>query len=275
MPEPRDPHTLRLGYHNRANFAQLLYPLDAGWVGPESPWKLQLVHETHKALTAGLLEGDLDATFIPPAGAQRSGNKLAPLGGWGLACAGASETAILLAPRRIDLIDGEDVAIPPQEEGSTAEHLLRTLIAPYYGVTLNLRTEGEEGYDQAAARLMFGNEAIREGELAKAQGRVAEDLGLAWWILTGLPMVWELLCYRRDLEERKPGATAALQNSIRLSQRAATEQASSVLDATASTIGLKLDRVKELFARQTYTLGPNEQKGLATFLDMAGRARAI
>jgi predicted solute-binding protein len=222
-----------------------------------------------------LLEGDLDAAFIPPADAQKWGHKLAPLGGWGMACAGASETAILLAPRRIDLIDGEYVAIAPNEQGSTAEHLLRTLVTPYYGVTLKLCTQGEEGYDQAASRLMFGNEAVREGELAKARGEVAEDLGLAWWILTGLPMVGDLLCCRRDLEERKPGATAALQVTLRLSQRTASEQAKSIVDATASSLNVKPDRVKELFARQTYTLGANEQKGLAMFLDMAGRAKAI
>ena len=62
---------------------------------------------------------------------------------------------------------------------------------------------------------------------------------------------------------------------MKLSQRAASEQASSVLDVAATRLGLPTARVKELFARQTYTLGTNEQKGLATFLDMAGRAKAF
>lgn len=270
-----NPGALRLGYHNRANFAPLLYPLEVGWVGPEWPWKLQTVHGVQTELTAALVEGDLDAAFIAPADAQKWGRKLAPLGGWGLACAGAAETAILLSPRRIDLIEGENVAISPLEEGTTADQLLRTLLTPYYGVTLKLCTHGDEGYDRATARLMFGNEGIREAELARAKDAVAEDLGLAWWILNGLPMVWDMLCYRRDLEERKPGATAAFQSTLRQSQRSATEQASSVLDATSQLLSLPPNRVKELFARQTYSLGPNEQKGLALFLDMAGRAKAI
>jgi predicted solute-binding protein len=275
MSGPGDTHTLRLGYHHRVNFAPLLYPLEAGWVGAESPWLLQVVDQRHKALAESLLAGDLDAAFIAPADAQKWGSKITPLGGWGLACAGASETAILLAPRRIDLIDGESVAISPLEEGSAADHLLRTLIAPYYGVTLNVSTQSGEGHDRAVARLVFGDEAVREGEAAKAKGEVAEDVGLAWWILTGLPVVWEVLCYRRDLDARKPGATAALQAAIRLSQRSATEQASSVVDVAAAGLNLNPNRLKEMFARQTYTLGPNEQKGLATLLDMAGRAKAI
>jgi chorismate dehydratase len=275
MSGPGERHTLRLGYHHRANFAPLLYPLEAGWVGLESPWRVDTPDLPHGELTQALLADDLDAAFVPAAGAQKWGSKIAPLGGWGLACAGAAETAIMLAPRRIDLIDGEFVAIPPPEEDSAADHLLRTLIAPYYGIHLNVSTQGEDGYDRAVAHLTFGDEAPRAGEAARERDEVAEDLGLAWWILTGLPMVWEVLCYRRDLDERKPGATAALQAAIRLSQRTANEQTGSVLDAAASRLSLKPARLKDLFARQTYTLGPNEQKGLATFLDMAGRAKAI
>lgn len=268
-----DRNTIRLGYHRRANFAPLLYPLEAGWVGPASPWKLELVDGRQPELVDALLEGDLDAAFIPAMSAQKWGQKLTPLGGWGLASSGVTETALLLAPRRIDLIDGEVAAISPDVEGTTAEHLLRTLITPYYGITLKLQTRDDEGYAEAPSRLTFGNEAVREGESAKAGGRIAEDLGLAWWVLTGLPMVWELLCNPRSLEANKPGAAAALQAILKSSQRAATEQASTVLDAAAAALALKPERVKELFARQTYTLGTNEQKGLATFLDMAGRVR--
>ncbi|MEO5951040.1 MAG: MqnA/MqnD/SBP family protein, partial [Chloroflexia bacterium] len=121
--------------------------------------------------------------------------------------------------------------------------------------------------------LMFGDGAIREGELVKAQGKVAEDIGLSWWVLTGLPMVWEILCAPRSLEDRKPGAGVVLQNVLKASQRSAVEQISTVLEATAGSLGLPVGRVKELFGRQTYVLGANEQKGLAQFLDMWGRTK--
>jgi predicted solute-binding protein len=228
----------------------------------------------HPELVDALLEERLDAAFIPAIAAQKWGKKLAPLGGWGLTSAGTTETALLLAPRRIDLIDGESVAIMPGEVGSTADHLLRTLITPYYGITLKLLTHEDDGYAEASSRLTFGNEAVKAGEAEKANGKVAEDLGLAWWVLTGLPMVWEMLCHPRTLEENKPGAITAIQSALKSSQRAAAEQANTVVEAAAAAVSLKPDRLKELFARQTYTLGNNEQKGLATFLDMAGRAKA-
>lgn len=274
---PQEPSAqlLRLGYHNRANFAPLLYPLEAGWVAPPSPWSLDIENAAPAELLEGLLSEDLDAAFVTPASAQQNGKKITPLGGWGLAVAGKAETALFLSPRRIDLIDGGDVSITPEAEGSTADHLLRTLITPYYGIKLNVHTPGSEGYDASGPRLLFGDGAPGNGAEVTAAGWAVDDISLAWWVMTGLPMVWELLCYRRDLANRKPGAVEALQNLMKLSQRAATEQASSVLDVAATRLGLPTARVKELFARQTYTLGTNEQKGLGTFLDMAGRAKAF
>jgi predicted solute-binding protein len=269
-----DLHILRLGYHDRANFLPLLYPLKAGWVGPESPWRLEIVNETPAALLSELLDGNLDAAFVTPAGAQLHGNKIAPLGGWGLAGAGATETALLLAPQRLDLIDGSDLAITSEAAGSAAEHLLRTMLVPYYGIKLNLRKPGEQEYSEAGARLLYSDDAARQAA-SKPGGWVAEDMGLAWWVLTGLPMVWEVLCAPRDLQVKKPGAPETLQSLVRLSQRSAAEQSASLLQEAAARLKIDKTRIKELFVRQRYTLGQEEQKGLAHFLDMAARAKAI
>ncbi len=269
-----DFHILRLGYHDRANLLPLLYPLKAGWVGPESPWKLEIVNDTPAALLASLLTGGLDAAFVTAAGAQLHGSKIMPLGGWGLAASGAVETARLLAPQRIDLIEGSDVAILPEADGSPSEHILRTILAPYYGITLNLHKPGDPEYNEAGARLLYGDNAAKEAA-ANPAGWVAEDMGLAWWVLTGRPMVWELLCAPRNLQAPKPGASEAIQSLMRLSQRTATEQSSTILQEATTLLTLDQKRIKELFARQRYTIGPEEQNGLAHFLDMAARAKAI
>jgi predicted solute-binding protein len=266
---------LRLGYQDRANFAPLVYAMEAGWTAPPSPWALEIVHEGQGKLLEGLLDGEVDAAFVTPADAQQEGKKITPLGGWGLAVAGRAETALFLSPKRIDLIDGGDVAVMPEAEGSTAEYLLRTLITPYYGIKLGVHREGEEGFDAEGARLVFGDGAPGRGMEAAKAGWAVDDISLAWWVMTGLPMVWEVLCYRRDLVSRKPGAVEAIQSLMKASQRAGAEQASSVVDVAAGRLGLAEGAVKELFGRQSYVLGSNEQKGLARFLDMAGRGDVI
>src|SRR5437870_2384582 len=123
-------HTLRLGYHDRANLMPLLYPIKAGWVAPQSPWGLEVVNAHPLALLDEVLAGNLDAAFLPPAALTQHGEggrpedvSLHSPGGWGLASEGRSETAILLAPQRLDLMDGGQVAITPAAHGSTAEHL--------------------------------------------------------------------------------------------------------------------------------------------------------
>lgn len=270
-----DFHNLRLGYLDRANLLPLLYPLKAGWVAPDSPWKLEVVHDTPAALLAALLRGDLDAAFVPPAGVIQNSKALAPLGGWGLASEGITATILLIAPQRLDLIDGGDLAITPPAEGSSADYLVRTLLKPYYDITLNLRTQADAEYDTKGTRLMYGDDAAKQSAKRPTPEWVAEDMGVAWYVQSGLPMVWEMLATPRDLEQRKPGAGAALQEALKRSQRSAQEQQATILEEAASRLGMERDPVKQLLARQRYSLGQQEQKGLAAFLDLATRAGVI
>jgi predicted solute-binding protein len=266
----KDLHILKLGYHSRANLMPLVYPIEAGWAAPQSPWEMQIVNTTPAALDARVLDGDLDAAFLPTAALAREGARISPLGGWGLASEGKSETAMLLAPQRLDLMDGGEVSISPAARGSTAEQLLRILLAPYYGIKLTLRTPEEPGYNTDGARLLYGDEAAKEAA-GLPDGWVADDLGVAWFVLTGLPMVWEILAMPRDLDQRSRSAVEQLQALMRNSQRMAQEQQATVVDAAAKRLGLDETRVKELFKRQTYKLGQVEQKAVARFLDMVGR----
>ncbi len=269
-----DFHILRVGWQKRANLMPLLYPLETGWVGPESPWKLEVVNGTPAALLDGLLdgllEGRLDAAFVTPVAVSRHGERLATLGGWGLASEGASGTALLLAPQRLDLMDGADVFVSPEAQGSTAEYLLRILLKPYYDIALSLHSPGDPAYNPKGPRLLYGDDAVMQARKEPA-GWVAEDLGVAWYVYTGVSLVWEMLAAPRDLEARKPGAGDTLKGLMRLSRRTAQEQAASVLDEANKRTGIAQTTLKEIFARQRYTLGEPDQKALGRFLDLVNR----
>jgi chorismate dehydratase len=270
-----DFHNLRLGYWDRANLLPLLYPLKAGWVAPDSPWKLEVMHDTPARLLGALLRGEIDVAFVPPAGVIQNSGAIAPLGGWGLASEGMTATVLLIAPQRLDLLDGGDLSVTPPAAGSSADYLVRTLLKPYYDISLSLHAEGDAAYDAKGARLMYGDDAAKQAARRPTAEWVAEDMGVAWFVQSGLPMVWEMLATPRDLEQRKPGAGGALQEALRRSQRSAQEQQATVVEEAASRLGMKADDVKQLFARQRYTLGPQEQKGLASFLDLATRAGVL
>jgi len=106
-------------------------------------------------------------------------------------------------------------------------------------------------------------------------GWVAEDLGVAGYVMSGLPTVWEMLAAPRDLEARKPGASEAIQVALKASQRAAQEQQATIMEEASRRLGLEAARVNELFARQRYTLGDKEQKGLAHFFTLAALAGMV
>jgi predicted solute-binding protein len=265
---------LRLGYHDHANLLPLLYPLDAGWTAPPSPWRLELTKATTEDLQAAIERGELDAAFLPTAFVASHASTLAPLGGWALSIEGRTETAVLLAPQRLDLMDGAAAAITSEAAGSSAEHLLRILLKPYYDITLELKRPGDEGYDPKGTRLLYGDAAAQEN-MKKPKSWAADDLGIAWYVLSGLPMVWLMLAARRDLERVKPGAGEKIQALLKASQRTAQEQKATVLSIATERLGIPSEAVKELFARQRFTLNDNDKKGLARFLDYASRAGLV
>lgn len=270
-----DFHNLRLGYYDRANLLPLLYPLKAGWIAPESPWRLEVVNDTPAALLEALQDGRVDAALVPPAGVVRSGGKLAPLGGWGLASEGMTATVVLMAPQRLDLMDEADLAVTPSAAGSTAEYLVRALLKPYYDITLNLHAEGDPAYNLKGARLLYGDDAARQAAKKPGPEWVAEDMGMAAYVQLGLPMVWEMLATGRDLEARKPGAGEVLTALLKRSQRSAQEQQATILEEAGGRLGMPREQAKELLARQRFTLGQQEQKGLGSFLDLATRSGVL
>jgi predicted solute-binding protein len=270
LPHNPDAHTLRLGYPDRADYLPLLYPLQAGWAAPDSPWKLEVVNASPGDLGGSLLEGDLDAAFVPPLTLSQNGSRLEALGGWGVSSEGPSELALLLAPQRLDLMDGADLSVHADASGSTAEHLLRLLLKPYYDIALNLHAAGDSAFDPKGMRLLLGDNAPREAS-SRAERWVAEDMGVAWFVLSGLPTVWEILATPRDLEARKPGARPALQAAIERSRRSAQEQSAAIVQLVGDRLALPRDRAKEFLARRRYTLSDREQKALAHFFTLVGR----
>ncbi len=93
----------------------------------------------------------------------------------------------------------------------------------------------------------------------------AEDLGAAWWVFSGTPMVWALGVVRATLLEQ-PQAVVALVRAFEAARTAAREQAATVLTAAATTVGIPEAVVQAVFDRQRPELDARAQGGLAAFL---------
>ncbi|HMA37921.1 MAG TPA: MqnA/MqnD/SBP family protein [Chloroflexia bacterium] len=292
---------LRFGYTDSIHLLPLLYPLRAGWVVPAG-LQLELVALPAAALEPALRAGDLAGALVHPLIYSRLRTTLEVMPGIGLASDGPNSYAVLQSPTRPDLLDGQTVAIDPSALESLAPALLAVLALPFFGVTLSQAAPASDA--PLAARLLAGDAAVQarapwlryEARFspsalaaearALAKGRpapplpepqpdpatagYAEDLGAAWWVFSGTPLVWALGVLRTSLLER-PDAVVSLVRAFQQSRTAAREQAATVRAAAAAQAGIPEPAVQAIFDRQTVEIGAPEQGGLAAFYRLTGR----
>ena len=298
---------LRFGYTGSVQLLPLLYPLLAGWVEPSGR---PIAWEDRPAadLLAALDAGDLDAALVSPVAYARRRADLTLLPGVGLASEGPTAAAVLQSATRPDLLDGQAIRLAGSSIDDAGAALLVVLMRPYYGVerarwlaTDETPTDGTP----PAGRQLSGDAAVaarRPWLLYEAYLRTiepigsdepphrrppvapvaapdpavaghAEDLGAAWWVLTGVPVVWMLGVVRRPLVEQDPALPGRLIDAFALARRTAGEQWPSVLAAAAARVDLPEPAVAALFAPQVTTLGPREMGALDAYYTYTRRLR--
>jgi predicted solute-binding protein len=301
---------LRFGYTDSIHLLPLVHPLLAGWVYPTG-LKLELVPLAPPALEQALGQGDIDGGLIGPLTYARLRGGLDAMPGIGLASTGPNSLAVLQSRTRPDQLDGQTIAVTPSAQDTTAAALLQVLADPFFGVNLALAPEqaplpgGDppprllSGDPAVQARLpwllyeaRFSPSTLAAEERALAKGRpapatskeapapapdpttagYAEDLGAAWWVFSGTPMVWALGVLRGEWLQQ-PEAVVAVVRAFQQSRVAAREQAPTVRAAAAAQAQVPETAVQALFDRQTVEIGAAEQGGLAAFYRYTGKLR--
>jgi predicted solute-binding protein len=300
---------LRFGYTDSIHLLPLIHPLRAGWVYPTG-LQLELVPLAPPALEQALGQGDLDGALAGPLTYARLRGGLEVMPGVGLASTGANSLAVLQSRARPDQLDGQTVAVTPSAQDTTAAALLQVLADPFFGVNLPMAPESTiaPGGDTPPPRLLSGDAAVQvrrpwllyearfspttlaAEERALAKGRplpapanpapapdpqtagYAEDLGAAWWVFSGTPMVWALGVLRGEWLQQ-PDAVVAVVRAFQQSRVVAREQAATVLAAAAAQAQVPEAAVQALFDRQTVEIGAAEQGGLAAFYRYTGKLR--
>jgi predicted solute-binding protein len=290
---------LRFGYTGSAHLVPLLHPLVSGWVVP--PGRAVTWHDLAPgALLAELDAGTLDAALVAPVAYARRRARLALLHGVGLAGEGPNAAAVLHSPQRADSLDGQVIRVPapPTEEAGTA--LLAVLLRPHFGIAaLPLVPDAPvpEGRT-VAGTLLTGDAALavrRPWLLYDAYLRsipepgtpaprrrptpvpapdpaatgYTEDLGAAWWVLTGVPIVWAVGVVRQEIATAE--TLAALGAGFDAARRAATEQQPTILQAAASRVQLPEPVLAAILAAQTTTLGPRDMGALDAYFTYTHR----
>ena len=245
--------------------------------------------------------GTLDAALVAPVAYARRRARLALLPGVGLASEGPTAAAVLHSPQRADSLDGQAIQVPAPPADDAGAALLAVLLRPHYGITATLFNPAVAPVPAGrtvGGTLLTGDAAItarrpwllydaylrsipepgapaprrRPTPVAAPDPAIAgytEDLGAAWWVLTGVPIVWAVGVVRQEIAT--PELLAALVAGFEAARRAATEQQPTILQAAASRVALPEAVLAALLAPQTTTLGPRELGALDAYFTYTRR----
>jgi predicted solute-binding protein len=255
--------------------APLALAIELGWATPPAP--LRVV----PALTADAVREHPAALALVPVAEYaflRESHAVLPA----LAAGGNhSAAAVLRADRRLDEID--EPLIDLDGVSRTTECLVRATLTKFYGIAPGIWwREGEEspatsppnqpageatadeGAGGAAPAERLTLEAREGGEalhlLDEPGDAVVEDLGRAWFILTGLPYASHLLVAPRALLETEATSVQELLDAIPGALRAAHERRRELRRELSQRYGVSRELLNDFYNDQLTTLTGDMQK---------------
>lgn len=171
--------------------------------------------ETPARVHALMAAGGCDAALLPVASLPELGERVEPLGDFGIACTGPVRSVQLFSTVRLSELLAAGEAIYATPKSKTSVQLFTLLCRLQYGIAPVLTPN----YRGARAHLLIGDAAF---ECAQRQGTNPNnvDLGGWWFTQTGLPFVFARWVVRPSLEEAKKTRVLAWLESC--AERAAT-----------------------------------------------------
>lgn len=205
-------------------------------------------------------QGLIDIGLVPVAEIARQNLEIVP--GVGITCLGAVRSILLFS--RVPWSSVRTLA--GDVSSRTSVQLARVILRERYGAEPEIRSQQPILTDMlrdADAALIIGDPALR----LRPEDFPYEflDLGAEWLTLTGLPMVFAAWA-------GKPGVPSNfLEQILRASYRFGEHKIAEIVEQEHGARGVTRE-VADRYLRHhiRFDLGPREQQGMETFLDLAG-----
>ncbi len=255
---------LRLGRVRYINCEPVYYALERGIV----PADCEITDGTPAELNALLRAGQLDVSVISAMEAALRPEAYRLLPDLAIACDGPVESVLLASRRPVTDLDGRLVAL--SRHSLTSVYLVKLLLEKAHAVRPVY--VGDDQADEAAGRLVIGDEALRLGP--GLPNRM--DLGEAWYTLTGLPFVFAVWAVRVQVWAEAPDEVRALHHALQAAKAYVRAHPDAMLALAQERIGLPADVCRRyLRERLCFDLGPRHLDGLHTFLAMLTEGGAL
>ncbi len=240
-------HPLRIGCVQYLNSKPLIHGYDG-----------EVIFDHPSVLARELAAGRLDAALVPVFEILRN-PVYAVVDEVAIACRGPVHSVVLAY--RGPLTQIQSVALDPAS--LTSVHLLKVLLAEFYGVQPEVRKDGE-------SMMIIGNQAIefRAAETSRDAGWSWMDLGEEWHRQTGLPFVFAVWALRPGLEK-----VAAVADGFRALKSHGLAQIERII--SSEPLGDETFRRRYLTEHIHFDLGGAEKNGLAHFRTLVAKWQMI
>jgi chorismate dehydratase len=224
-------------------------------------------------LNALLARGEIDISSSSSIEYARHWDEYLVIPHISISSSGEVGSILLFSKGPVEELGGATIAV--SSASATSVVLLKALLRFRYGKEavfsavkpdLDLMLKGHD------AALLIGDEALRAGKrAASGTGLHVYDLGRIWQEYAGLPFVYALWMVRKDSAERMPELCRRLKEGL----KAAREKAEGSFDSIALNVPesswMGVEGLAAYWKAMSYRLGPEHQKGLMLFLELAER----
>jgi chorismate dehydratase len=262
--------TIRLGQVEYINVLPVFYPLTAGWV--EAP--VELVTGTPAQLNRALRTGNIDVGVVSAFEYAQNRSELVLLPDLSIAAEKEVGSVLLFGKERFDTLDGKKFALTSSSATSAA--LTKILCRWYFNIKPEFEVMApdlDKMLEEAPACLLIGDDALRARQ--RAEGLFVQDCATAWFVLTGLPMVFAVWAARKESVRKKPQEFIELTKALYRARQLGRENIETVIDAAKQRVGLSVDDLRHYYTLQKYELGAEYQRGLLSFYDFCARLRLV
>ena len=255
---------LKLGRIRYINCEPIYYALEHGIVSADST----LHYGTPSELNAQLRAGALDLSVVSVMEPALHPDAYAILPDLAIACDGPVESVLVASRCPILELDGCPIALTRQS--LTSIYLVKFLLDRAYRITPKYLTDDRP--DEASARLVIGDEALRLGP----QYPYCLDLGEAWRRFTGLPFVFAVWAVRRAVWADAPDDVRRLHTALLAAKAHGRSAPDAVVAAARQRVALPVEACRRyLTERLCFDLGPRHHDGLDRFLALLVEAGAL
>ncbi|MBY6035692.1 menaquinone biosynthesis protein [Fictibacillus nanhaiensis] len=182
---------------------------------------------------------------------------------------GKVNSIFLFSKYPIQALHEKNVALTSSSETSVA--LLKIIMCHFFKVEASFHVEAphfKKMMDQYDACLLIGDDAITANRVNNIY--YVYDLGEIWYEQTGLPMVFAVMAYRKEMEEENKNLLSYVgQSMIESKERCQFEKFAPVINFVMKEHGGSYDFWQNYFNGLNYGFDGEHEKGLSYYFQLA------